>query len=134
MTGILLWIYRFFEKRKLWLAILLIGLSALVALSIQSLRFSEDIMDLLPGDGSGSHETALDATKFTEKVIFHLRVENQDADVDIIPAGEALVGHLDSLQPRLIEPGPLKIENRNVSELYALVMDDLPYLMRESDF
>lgn len=135
MTGIILWIYGMFKRRRLLLFLFLFVWLAVVVALVPRLNFSEDITELLPQDENGvSSISAINTSSFTDRLVFHLSVDSGAPEVDLVAVGEYLVDALGELQPRLIAPGNLKIDEQNVSELYDLVMDQLPYLLNDADF
>lgn len=134
MTSLLLWIYRSLKGKKLLLLLLLIAWVSVVVFSLRDIRFSEDITDLLPGSKDGpSFASQINTSAFTDRVIFHLRTTGKEENTDLVEAGYSLVEALDSLQPTLLQDGPLQIEDQNVAEMYRAVMSDLPALLHPED-
>lgn len=134
MTSLLLWIYRLLAKKKFLLFLLFMAWVTVVVFSLRDIRFSEDITDLLPASKEGpSFASQINTSAFTDRVIFHLRTTDTSQSPNLVEAGYALVEALDSLQPDLLQAGPLQIEDQNVVEMYNAVMNNLPVLLHPED-
>lgn len=135
MGGLLLWIFRFFKRKKWVLWLLIAGWLAVALAGISRLQFSEDIMQMLPADEDGiSAAGALDASSFTDRVIFHLIADSTADESAIREAAQILIDSLETMQPRLLEAGPLRYEDERVAAMFEQVMSDLPYLLTDADF
>lgn len=137
MSRLFLNLYAFFEKRKIWLFLLVAGFVGAGVWAAFRLDYEEDITKVMPTDEKAREFTrVLEQIRFTDKIVLAVATEKPEADPSdkLIAAGEELAAGLEKLKPVLLSEITFKPEDDRILEAFDLFYENLPLFLDSADY
>lgn len=139
MATIFVFLYNYFQERKIALSMLVLSLLACSSWFIVThLQLNEDISKIIPLDeGISKVNAAYENTKFSDNLLFHLSPtdsSNFDYTDALINFADSVVFSLSMLDSNKIKEIRYTISEGAITELYDLFYDNLPLFLEEKDY
>jgi len=139
MDSIFVFLYNYFQQRKLVLTLLISGLLATsLWLIFTNIKLNEDVTKIIPLDEQiRKVNTAYQNTKFSDNLIFHLSHSDttnpEDADA-LINFADSLVNSLETFDSTQIQEIRYTLSDGAITQLYDVFYDNIPLFLEEQDY
>lgn len=130
-------LYLICRKRPLGVFFVVIAVLSLSVLSISNLKFSENILDLIPGNQKLDEvSSTLESLEINNQITLHFHTADSSKAVPdrIIEAGGYVKSELENKLPHLIKQVRLKIDNSQLDSAYSQIYKYLPYYLTSEDY
>jgi 1-acyl-sn-glycerol-3-phosphate acyltransferase len=138
MSDLFLNLYNFFAKRRWLLAVIVSVVIAVAAFFASGIKMEEDISKIMPKDEKISKMNLIfQNSKFTDKLIFHLYLEDTTAtDPDLLVGfSENLAEVLkEKYQPEYIKDINYKVSDDMMAQVYSTFYENIPLFLEEKDY
>ena len=137
MSGLFYNLYLICRKRTLGVFFVVITVLSLSVLSISKLKFSENILDLIPRNQKLDEvSSTLESLEINNQITLHFHTADSSKAVPdrIIEAGGYVKSELENKLPHLIKQVRLKIDNSQLDSAYSQIYKYLPYYLTSEDY
>src|SRR5690606_13426531 len=130
-------LYLFCRKRPIGILIAVTIVLSLSVLSISKLKFSENILDLIPGNHQlGEVSKTLESLEINNQITLHFQTTDSlnPAPDKAVAAANYAKKEIENTLPHLVKQVRLKIDNSLLDSAYAQIYKYLPYYLTDEDY
>ncbi len=137
MGSFFIYIFSFFQKRKLLFWLSIIAVFVIIAFWGMKISLEEDISKFLPKNPEINEiTTTFSEIDISEKIIINVSLADTSgiAPDSLVNWAGVLIDSMKQLSPDLISAIKFKVDDGQIMEMWDFIYQSLPYLLEESDY